>query len=265
MLEQTRLSYLEAMGVANWVPRDVLPNAAQRAAADIPFPPAQATPERIEASAKVISDVVSPEVEAQPVRKRVPIPVPRPGGAAKTPVVETTESVAAPVEPTAPAVPVRPFYMQLWLAGSCALLIETEEPGLESSSATFRLLNEILRAAQLPTPARLYADFHWPLTRNRQLDNSAVAASQGLQAFMQARLESQQIGSIGCFGAHTILLSDPDAESIAALAGRIESIEQLPPAWFVPSLEDLMAEPEAKRRLWHFLKRIKSHWTPVNV
>ncbi|QJD60301.1 hypothetical protein HG264_16165 [Pseudomonas sp. gcc21] len=158
----------------------------------------------------------------------------------------------------------RPFYMQLWLAGPCALLIETEEPGLESASASFRLLNEILRAAQLPTPARLYADFHWPLTRNRQLDNSAVAASQGLQAFMQARLEAQQISSIGCFGTHTVLLSDPDAESIAALAGRVESIEQLPPAWFVPSLEDLMTAPEEKRKLWHFLKRIRSHWTLVN-
>lgn len=263
MLEQTRLSYLEAMGVANWVPRAVLANAAHRVPADIPFSPAQPAPAPEQLKNSVLAPAASDAV-APPARKHVPIPVPRPGAPAKALVYEATEFIPEPVEQAAPAVPVRPFYMQLWLAGPCALLMETEEPGLESSSPTFRLLNEILRAAELPTPPRLFADFHWPLTRNRQLDNSAVAASQGLQAFMQARLETQQINSIGCFGTHTVLLSDPDAESIAALSGRVESIEQLPPAWFVPSLEGLMAEPEEKRRLWHFLKRIKSQWTVVN-
>ncbi|WP_150304128.1 superantigen-like protein SSL4 [Pseudomonas saliphila] len=259
MLEQTRLSYLEAMGVANWMPRAVLANAAQRVPADVPPPPLQAAPVS-EPPEKPTSALIAPEVVAPPARKHIPIPVPRPGATSRPAV----ESPPEPAQQTAPAVPVGPFYVQLWLAGPCALLIETQEPGLESASPTFRLLNEILRAAELPTPARLYADFHWPLTRNRQLDNSAVAASQGLQAFMQARLESQQIDSIGCFGAHTVLLSDPDAEAIADLAGRVESIDQLPPAWFVPSLEGLMAEPEAKRRLWHFLKRIKAQWAVVN-
>lgn len=258
MLEQTRLSYLEAMGVANWMPRKALVNAGQRVPADIPTSPLQAAPEP-EPLEKMASAVIAP-----PARKHIPIPVPRPGAAARPPVVAAVESPPEPAQQTAPAVPVGPFYMQLWLVGPCALLIETQEPGLESASPTFRLLNEILRAAELPTPARLYADFHWPLTRNRQLDNSAVAASQGLQAFMQARLESQQISSIGCFGAHTVLLSDPDAEAIADLAGRMESIDQLPPAWFVPSLENLMAEPEEKRRLWQFLKRIKAQWAVVN-
>lgn len=261
MLEQTRLSYLEAMGVANWVPRAALPNAAQRAPVVIPYPPDQANLERAGVPETAVSAVAGSEEVSQPVRKRVPIPVPRPGAATKAPVISATESVPTAVEPVAPARPVSPFYMQLWLAGPCALLIEIDEPGMESASPTFRLLNDILRAAGLPAPARLYADFHWPLTRNRQLDNSAVAASQGLQAFMQARLEAQQISYIGCFGAHTVLLSDPDAESIAALAGRVESIEQLPPAWFAPSLDELMASPEQKRRLWHFIKRIKSDWT----
>lgn len=262
MLEQARLSYLEAMGVANWVPRVELPNAAQRAPADIPYSPEQAVSEDTKILEAFVSPAGSPKEASESLRKRIPIPVPRPGVAAKAPRAPViTEAEPEPVERATPAAPVSPFYMQLWLAGPCALLIETEEPGMESSSPTFRLLNDILRAADLPAPPRLYADFHWPLTRNRQLDHSAVAASQGLQAFIQARLESQYIGYIGCFGSHTVLLSDPDAEPIAALAGRVESIEQLPPAWFSPSLEELMRSPEAKRRLWHFIKRIKSQWT----
>lgn len=263
MLEQRRLSYLEAMGVPNWIPRAALVNAAQRVPADVPVLAPQAVPEAVRENCP-LNAPATPEVARQTPRPRIPIPVPRPDAPSKQPLAKAFEPTPERVTPAQQAAPVRPFYMQLWLAGSCALLIETEEPGLESASPALRLLSEILRAAELPVPPRLYADFHWPLTRNRQLDDSAVAASQGLQAFMQARLETWQISSVGCFGVHTVLLSDPDAESITALSGRIESIDQLPPAWFAPSLESLMAEPEEKRQLWQFLKRIKSQWTIVN-
>lgn len=150
--------------------------------------------------------------------------------------------------------------MQLWLAGPCALLVEVAEPGLESGSSGYRLLTDILRAVELPATPSLFADFRWPLVRSRQLDSSAQAASEGLQAFLQARLEGKGIVSIGCFGELTALLVDAEMSAPHRLIGCEEALEQLPAAWFAHDLDTLMAEPVHKARLWQLLKRVRTRW-----
>lgn len=142
------------------------------------------------------------------------------------------------------------------------MLLEIDEPGLEAGTAAYRLFNDILRAADLPAP-HLLADFRWPLIRN-QADRSGAAASLGLQAFVQARLEERAMLSLGCFGSMATLLAEGDVDKARLLYGREEAIEGLPPVWFSPGLEQLMSEPQLKARLWTLIKRIKSRWTQSN-
>lgn len=253
MLESTRLDYLAAMGVVGWVPRQALTHAAFRIPPELPEPVEEPLPTTAaEAAAPVVS--IGPSSGAGPARAKIIV---RPSKPAPEPTVPVTQPVA---EPEPPAVPLAPFYLQLWMAGPCALLIEVPEPGLESASPGLRLLQDILRAVRLPQVPHLYADFHWPLTRNPQFDRSAKAASLALQAFMQGRLESEPVVSIGCFGAHPCLLIGPELDEQTLPHDREEALEQLPPAWFAPDLDTLMEDSQSKARLWQQLKRVMSRW-----
>lgn len=253
MLESTRLDYLAAMGVVGWVPRQPLPHAAFRIPPGLPEPSAEPLPAMAaEAVAPAVS--VSASSTAGPAWARIIV---RPTKPESVPVPVVQPVVA---EPEPRPVPLDPFYLQLWMAGPCALLIEVPEPGLESASPGLRLLKDILRAVRLPQVPHLYADFRWPLTRNPQFDRSAKAASLALQAFMQGRLESESVVSIGCFGTHPRLLIGPELDEQALPHEREELLEQLPPAWFAPDLETLMQDSSSKARLWQQLKRVMSRW-----
>lgn len=251
MLESVRLDYLTALGVTSWVPRYQLAHAAYRSPPELP-------------AVVSVPEVVAPPIAAEAarcalvaervgVRPRVSVPtrvaLPKPE--------QAPESLPAEVVPELEPLPA--FHLQLWLAGSCALLLEVQGPGLESAMPEFTLLRDILRAAGLPVSPHLYAEFQWPLTRNPQFDRSSPAASLALQAFMQARLESEPVVSLGCFGVHTTLLLGLEVDK-SRLLGPEERLEQLPPAWFAPDLHSLMASSANKALLWQQLKRIMQRW-----
>ena len=270
MRERLRQSYLTAMGVTSWIPTEPLAHAAQLYLAE----PEEAEPEALLALERP---------ETRSTRADTPAPVQAQQTASGSAVNSTPAApllaalksgqslkVQAPERQipiadkaglgTIASVAVAPFYMQLWMAGPCALLIEIADPGLEKGTPHFALLCDILRAAGLPVTPRLQADFRWPLSRNPQVARSAEAASEALQAFMQARLEQTEVVSIGCFGALTGLLVEPDPQPAAALCGREARPEQLVPAWFSADLQGLMSFVDEKARLWHLLKRVMPRW-----
>lgn len=254
MLEPTRLGYLQAMGVSSWLPREPLTHAPPRLPAE--WPVLAQPPQEPETAAPPARENLSPGVEAPVIRRRPELV--RPGRAVEAPVPPVVEP---PVEPadTRSQVALEPFYLQLWLAGPCALLLELPEPGLESGMPVRRLLDDIVRAAGLPG-LRLLADFRWPLNRNPQFDRSAQAAHLALQAFMQGRLEEQGVVSIGCFGPRAALLGEPVPEQAFELFLRELALDQLAPAWFCPELQSLMNEPAEKARLWALLRRVMRRW-----
>lgn len=275
MRESQRLAYLQAIGVTGWVPRLPLAHAATRLPAEAEAaaecvkvaPAAKAVPsgESIQSTKAFATDstatvAISPsarlveqrrvQVAAQPSRVA---PVPQ---APAQPDATASSSVVAQAGQS-----VAPFYLQLWMAGPCALLIEIADPGLEKGTSEHNLLCDILRAAGLPAAPQLQADFRWPLSRNPQVARSAEAASEALQAFMQARLELQSVRSIGCFGPMAGLLATSDPEAADALKGREEALEELGTGWFAPGIEIMLRQPEEKARLWHLLKRVMPRWT----
>ena len=260
MHERTRLSYLEALGVVSWAPREPLPNAA---------PSPLASPGEPESAGARMGEEAPAQIAVPPeqARPREPVaPLLDAGDAAAT--IAASAPVVAPSAPAVPSTPppqpaspaLAPFYLQLWLAGPCALLLQISEPGLEKATAPYRLLCDILRAAGLPATPVLFADFQWPLTRNPQFDRSALAASQALTAFVQARLEDQAVVSIGCLGERCVLLADAAPEAAGHLSGREEAVEGLAPVWFAASLEVLLASASEKAKLWRLLKRVMPRW-----
>ena len=255
MQESTRLDYLAAIGVVGWVPRQPLPHAAFRLPPELPAVPTEIEPSTEAVGAPVAKPLGAPKAAAAVASARAKIVV-RPARPEPVPA----PVIAHAVEPAAKPVPLESFYLQLWMAGPCALLIETPEPGLESASPGLRLLKDILRAVRLPQTPHLYADFQWPLNRNPQFDRSANAASLALQAFMQGRLESEPAVSIGCFGTYPRLLLGPELDGQDLSYGREEALEHLPPAWFAPDLDTLMKSSSSKAQLWQQLKRIMSRW-----
>ena len=263
MLESTRLDYLAAMGVTGWVPRQALPNVPFRIPADIPAPePVEAQEAEVlpasrnsSSTSEVPSSSISSSRAAE-VRSRLTGMPRQPEQAEPAPVKATPPVQSLP--------PLEPFYLQLWIAGPCALLLEVEEPGLESASSELRLLKDILRAVNLPVTPHLQSDFRWPLTRNPQFDRSAPAASLALQAFMTGRLEGQSVLSVGCFGRKTRLLLGTGWDEEASEDEAERTLEGLPPAWFTFSLAELMENSKNKARLWQQLRRIMSRWQVVN-
>ncbi len=279
MRESQRLAYLEAVGVVGWVPRQPLAHAAMR------------LPPEPEAERSLPSEQAMPVDQAAPDNKPAasgePVPVERPATVVESPsarlVQQRREQIAA--QPSRTQLPaqmptpsetvvvspevkqtgrsVAPFYLQLWMAGPCALLIEISDPGLEKGTSEHNLLCDILRAAGLPTAPRLQADFRWPLSRNPQVARSAEAASEALQAFMQARLELQPVTSIGCFGSMAGLLATGDPDAAELLKGREEALEGLGSGWFAPGIEIMLQQPEEKAGLWQLLKRVMPRWTKV--
>ncbi|HEC50530.1 hypothetical protein LCGC14_0977540 [marine sediment metagenome] len=254
MQEQTRLAYLEALGVINWMPRQALAGIPPRMPYTLPVAAVKIPVASLQAELQ--SSVVAP------INKLAVDPV----GAVKQLRADTVQpklapAAEAPIGPPALNVaPIEPFYLQLWLAGPCALLTEAPEPGLESATPAFLLLQDILRAVGLPPRPRLLADFRWPLSRNPQLDRSAEAANRGLLAFMQGRLEEHEPVSLGCFGPATGLLVETDLAKVDQLQGREVALDHLPAAWFAADLELLMREPQRKAELWAQLRRIKTRW-----
>lgn len=254
MQEPIRLAYLDAIGITNWVPKQAFSGVPPR----VPY----TLPVAVEVEPAVSTQSVAQAAVAAPISK----PSIQPATALRDLRAETVQQKVPPVverglEPSLPtATPIEPFYLQLWLAGPCALLTEAPEPGLESATPAFILLQDILRAAGLPPRPRLLADFRWPLSRNPQLDRSAEAANRGLLAFMQGRLEGQELVSLGCFGRATGLLVEPDLAKFEQLQGREVAMDALPAAWFAPDLELFMREPQRKAEIWSQLRRLKARW-----
>lgn len=271
MQEARRQAYLQVLGVTSWVPRQPLSGAARgrrplMASAPLEQAPGLGEPVKPSQPAPVVqpSELAVPRNESGAEAARLAILAPRQGArvgsASAAPAVKVTQP-PEPVEVQDQASQSCPsFAVQLWLAGPCALLLEVPAQGLGARSPGARLLADILRAVQLPAPARFIADFKWPLTRNAQLDQSEMAAHQALQAFVQGRLEQHSLVSLGSFGQYAGLLAKASLTEVSVAIGREEALDGLPPAWFAPGLDELLQSPAGKADLWALLQRVMVRW-----
>jgi hypothetical protein len=260
--ELRRRAYLNAMQVANWLPRVALPFAA-------PSRPELLEPLEAEPQPVALAPVPEPVVAAPPVAEpiaptvseRPKIEVPRPTSrveAKPQPVVSDDETPAAPTKVA--AVPPPRFSLQLLRAGSCVILAElsTGEP-FAARDPAYLLLKDLLRAAGLPDSPQIIGEpVRWPLLARGTMDQGPQAALEYVQGFLMARLEeAEDCKCLWLVGLPAIRFAgEADAEAY----NRELQVEGLGAAWALPSLELLMDEPARKAPLWQAMQRVMRRW-----
>ncbi len=258
--ELRRRAYLNAMQVANWLPRVALPFAA-------PSRPELLEPLADEPAVAVAEVPVerAPEPVAAPaapvVNERPKIEVPRPSArveAKPAPVAAEDDAAPAPAK-VAPVAPPR-FSLQLLRAGSCVILAElsTGEP-FAARDPAYLLLKDLLRAAGLPDSPQIIGEpVRWPLLARGNLDQGPQAALEYVQGFLMARLEEEpDCKCLWLVGLPAIRFAGEADEQVY---NRELQVEGLGTAWALPSLELLMDEPARKAPLWQAMQRVMRRW-----
>lgn len=253
--ELRRRAYLDAMQVASWLPRTVLPFAApsrpesiEPVQAETQMPAEQAAP----------AALVVREAPAAPVAERPKIEIPRPGTQSRPPVEPVAETVVEE-KPARVSVPPPRFALQLLRAGDCALLVElpTGEP-FQSRDPAYILLKDLLRAAGLPdSPQLLGEPVRWPLLVRGNMDQGPEAALEYVQSFVAARMEEQPSACLWLVGLPAIRFAGEGDENSY---NRELQVEGLGACWALPGLEMLMEEPARKRELWQAMRRTRQRW-----
>lgn len=255
--EQRRRSYLEAMQVANWLPRAELPFAAPSRAALLEFRAFQAVPcaETAEAPAPVQPTQPAAVAKPQPVLPRLVVAERKRAVAAN----DTPEILSVAPKPIAP--PPR-FALQLLRAGNCLLLVELPTgESFQGRDPAYLLLKDLLRAARLPDSPQQVGDgepIRWPLLqRGSRLEQGAEAARDYVQGVVAAELEHMGCACLWLIGLPALRFAG-EAEADAYCLEL--DIEGLGPALAMPGLEQLMEQPSSKAALWKAMRRSMSRW-----
>lgn len=261
--EQRRRAYLDAMQVASWLPRTVLPFAAPSRPELLEPPQAEVEVDAVEMPAESSAPAVAAarEASAAAVVERPKIEIPRPGVQPRQAAVEPAVAEAEPVEekPQRVSLPPPRFALQLLRAGDCALLVElpTGQP-FQSRDPAYILLKDLLRAAGLPdSPQLLGEPVRWPLLVRGNMDQGPQAALEFVQSFVAARLEEQPSACLWLVGLPAIRFAGEGDEHSY---NRESQVEGLGTCWALPGLELLMEEPARKRELWQAMRRVRQRW-----
>lgn len=240
MNERRRMEYLDAMGITMFVPRRILSGARASATAELPVLP----PEEDQHPGE-------PEIAVAPVAE-----VPQQIEATVSGLMETLARTAdlVAVAPAVPDVssaavvesPVQ-FALSIWRPSPALMILDSRDAG--GALPTQALLANILRAKGLALPASKPDILAWP-PAGMAPTPGWTAAREMLQAFLQARLErqpAQYLWLMGESACRAVLADRPFNESLG-LVVNLDSIAGL--AVVLPSLADMLQQPELKARTW---------------
>lgn len=243
MLEQTRLDYLQAMGVAQWMPRHALPFAPEpRWLATV----ANQNPAAVKvqnAEANLTADMDELFGEQTPAQK-APIQ--------KTEVQKSVAGVNPATQPTEPALvsaltpaldPTRNITpnFQLFFIGSSLPVIWVCD-NVEEVELLQRFIYSVQKALRGQTDFVAQAfEFRWPFLQSNQQDQSLPVALQALKAhwmFMQQNHSAKGVVAIG-----------PQSQQWLQQIG----VKQIITA---PSVSECLRSASFKRQLWQSLLRL---------
>ena len=158
------------------------------------------------------------------------------------------------------------FALSLWRVSDELMVIDSRHS--ELALPTEPLLLNILSALGFPRqPLPKVEVLRWPMFENSYEPQGQAVARETLQAILEAMLEKQPCKYLLLMGAeacHYLLGDDQLGEgfdakvSIASSLGRSFSLEALSAAAIVvPSLSDILQQPELKRRTWQAIQPLR--------
>lgn len=244
MLEPRRSRYLRALGIDVYVPRMILPGARPSVACEWEAASEPVAATGAMAIAALVAEPAPPEPPAQAapaaVRNRAPeidlpaAPAPR----------RAIEPAAAPAKAEAPAEATEAVpRIALGIAVGNGMLVIDDAPASPAERGDFqRLLGNILFALRRDGVAPALDVFLWPMSKQPQLDRSAVAARETLAAHIQNQIDRHAV--------HCVLLLGSAAQQWVQIDNAALSC--------VHSVSALgcLRQPADKRQLWHDIRHL---------
>lgn len=252
MNELQRMQYLEAMGVDMFVPRFILPHA--------PVPRRAQLPQSAEITgAPAREPVVSEEMEQRALPKHAAavnrivnlnFQTDSPQQVVGDSAAEKPVLPPKPVSESPPAKEIARFSLALWRINSDVLVVDSRRP--KAALPTESLLSNILFQLSLLKQPLPRAEFlNWPMAGGN--DHGWNAASEMARAFLEGRLLSNPVRYVVVMGsdAARALLQQDASESIGDKI-RMETFAA--DALVLPSLADILHQPELKKQVWQSLR-----------
>lgn len=246
MLEPWRSHYLRALGVDVYVPRRILPGAAISPACEwdgaclvAAEPAAPVSGDAAVAQtpvAAVVRDIATPTVV-----QRAPPPVPiideRPA--------QRRENAAPPVSNRAKDNTAAQFALSVLTCDGGVLIIDDAPARNSARTEYLRLLGNLLFALRRRAIAPTLDIFIWPMVKSPQIDQSAQAAREALDAYVQKQIQNH--------AAQIVLLLGDGAQRWLPETARASW-----PAIHAVSISawSCLSEPDLKRRLWQDLQHL---------
>lgn len=255
MNERQRMQYLDAMGIEMFVPRLVLPNAAETVECELPIEyrsvsvDLETLPERQKSdkAAAFLSSLRQQDSKPTPILKAEDKGLDRSASA----LVDEIAKEAKVIESTR-------FTLGLWTVESGLQILDTRTPG--DALPTDALLNNILMAngllkAQLPRAEIL----NWPYAGVSGVNASWPAAIEMMKEFLGARLEIKAVSFILLWGedaAKVVLGEDFNFSDSLYTICKPEHFQAQ--ALVLPSLKHFLQNPLEKKFLWEAFKPLRS-------
>lgn len=253
MNELQRMQYLEAMGVDMFVPRFVLPHAPAPRLAELPQSGeiAVAVAEREPAVSEEHEQRVLPG-RAAAVNRIVDLDFQTKSQKQKADesAVEKKPAVPKPVSESPAAKEIARFSLALWRINSDVLVVDSRRP--KAALPTETLLSNILFQLNLLRQPLPKAEFlNWPMAGGN--DHGWDAASEMARAFLEGRLLSSPVRYMIIMGSEAgraILQQDKPDHIGETVRMEVFAADAL----VLPSLADILYQPELKKRVWQSLQ-----------
>lgn len=267
MLEKQRLTYLEHLGIENYIPRRVLPNALpsqllsdEALQAPVAFATTDMPEGEISVNHTAHHESVESVVSSSPSDRVAHLLGDSPSPVQDEPTVEITEETTEKTNTSPQAGSSIRFSLSVWRIGHDLLVIDSRQPG--SALPTDRLLQNILRSiayplAQLP-PSEL---LRWPLFKDDQLNSNEGEARAMVQAYISAQCAKAPARAIILLGKEAVRFSldfDGDADTFYEQhkGTEITQNQWQSIALIAPSLVDMLQDPLQKRVTWQALQSL---------
>ncbi|WP_226667760.1 hypothetical protein [Microbulbifer aggregans] len=260
MNELQRTEYLTALGVTSYMPRYCLPLAPEPVQALLP--PAQAdVPEAPTAPATLMAavgaDAAVPETVSSTAQAQFPVAPAEPAPAPEVSRVIGSITAEAKIAPTpskpaavaAPEKTVHPFVLNCWWLGEELLAVDSREPG--TALPVESLFGNIIRALDWHQLATERDKLKWPLAENPFAAAAGASdARETCSSWLEAACGRKPVKSIWLMGqqAQEFCAPVPMAETVNEWQG-IQVIA-------MPSLTELLTDPQRKRPLWQLLRKL---------
>lgn len=252
MNELQRMQYLEAMGADMFVPRFVLSHAPVPRRAELPqsvemvgtaFAGGPAINEEHEQrvlpeQAAAVNRIVNLDFQAESRRQTDDCEAEKPVFPPK------------PISESPPAKETARFSLALWRINNDVLVVDSRRP--KAALPTETLLSNILFQLNLLRQPLPRAEFlNWPMAGGN--DQGWDAASEMARAFLEGRLLSNPVRYMIIMGSdagRAILQQDtldPVGEKVRMEAFAVDAL-------VLPSLADILYQPELKKRIWQSLQ-----------